>query len=113
VSSRSWKQRVQDILDAIAMIQTRTAGLTFEEFSADKMLVESVLYQYIVLGEAARNVPEEIQGQADDVPWRLMGDMRNVIAHEYFQVQLQTVWHGVQEELPLLVEPLQRLLAEG
>jgi len=61
VSSRGWQLRVQDILQAISSIQQRTAGITFEEFAADEMLFDSILYKFVVIGEAARNVPPEIQ----------------------------------------------------
>ncbi len=114
MSFRSWQLRVQDILNAIVSIQQRTAGITFEELAADEMLFESILYKFIVIGEAARNVPPEIQSRAPEIPWRLMGDMRNVVTHEYFQVKLRIVWEGIQNELPPLVEPLQNLLkSEG
>jgi uncharacterized protein with HEPN domain len=110
VSSRSWQLRVQDILNAIFSIQQRTTGITLEEFAADEMLFESILYKFIVIGEAARNVPPEIQARAPEIPWRLMSDMRNVITHQYFRVKLRIVWDGIQNELPPLVEPLQNLL---
>jgi len=110
VSSRSWQLRVQDILNAISTIQQRTDGLTFEEFRANEMLVESILYRYIVIGEAAANIPAEIQMRSPEVPWRLMSDMRNIMAHEYFQVNLQIVWGTIQHNLPPLVEPLRNLL---
>ncbi|NEZ56264.1 HepT-like ribonuclease domain-containing protein [Adonisia turfae] len=110
MSSRTWKLRVRDILIAIESIRQRTSGLTYEAFSKNETLVDSILYKYVVIGEAARQIPEEIQDRAPDVPWRLMNDIRNVIAHEYFQVRLDIVWQGIHEELPLLVEPLQRLL---
>jgi uncharacterized protein with HEPN domain len=111
VFSRGWQLRVQDILQAISSIQQRTAGITFEEFSTDEMLFDSILYKFVVIGEAARNVPPDIQNRNPDIPWRLMSDMRNVITHEYFQIKLRIVWDGIQMELPPLVEPLQRLLA--
>ena len=110
MSSRSWQLRVQDILNAIFSIQQRTAGITLEEFAADEMLFESILYKFIVIGEAARNVPPEIQALAPKIPWRLMGDIRNVVTNEYFQTKLRIVWDGIQNELPPLVEPLQNLL---
>lgn len=110
MSSRSWQLRVQDILNAISTIQQRTDGLTVEEFSANEMLVESVLYKYIVIGEAAANIPAEIQIRAPQVQWRLMSDMRNIMAHEYFQVNLNIVWGTIQNNLPQVVEPLRNLL---
>lgn len=106
MSSRSWQLRVQDILNAIFSIQQRTNGLTFEAFQSDEMLVESVLYKFIVIGEAAANIPTEIQVRNPEVPWRLMSDMRNIMAHEYFRVNLNIVWGTIQNNFPQLVEPL-------
>ncbi|GAB4382723.1 MAG: hypothetical protein Kow00121_43400 [Elainellaceae cyanobacterium] len=80
--SRAWHLRVQDILLAVAAIQRHTANLTFEEFVANEALVQAVLYNYIVIGEATRNIPPEIRTLAPEIPWRIMGDIRNVIVHE-------------------------------
>ena len=91
MSSRTWQLRIRDILGAIESIQQRTSGLTYEEFSKNETLVDSILYKYVVIGEAARQIPEEIQTSTTNVPWRLMNDIRNVIAHEYFQVRLDIV----------------------
>lgn len=110
MSSRNWQLRVQDILNAIYRIQERTAGITLDELAGDEVLFESILYKFMIIGEAARNVPPEIQNLVPEIPWRLMNDMRNVVTHEYFQVKLRIVWDGIQHELPPLVEPLQNLL---
>ncbi|MBE9068872.1 DUF86 domain-containing protein [Leptolyngbya cf. ectocarpi LEGE 11479] len=85
MSSRTWKRRVQDILYAIESILSRTAGLSYDQFIADETLVDSILYKYVVIGEAARAVPEDIQKKAPEIPWQLMNDIRNVIAHEFFR----------------------------
>jgi len=74
------------------------------------MLVESVLYKYIVIGEAAANIPAEIQLRVPQVQWRLMSDMRNIMAHEYFHVNLKIVLGTIQNNLPPVVEPLINLL---
>jgi uncharacterized protein with HEPN domain len=74
------------------------------------MLVESVLYKYIVIGEAAANIPVEIQLRVPQVQWRLMSDMRNIMAHEYFHVNLKIVLGTIQNNLPPVVEPLINLL---
>lgn len=111
MSSRTWLQRVQDILDAIESIQACVSDKTFGEFSADTVLVKAVLYDFIVIGEAAIAIPPEVRAQSPALPWRLMGDMRNVMAHEYFRVEPQIVWDTIHNNLPDLVEPLQQLLA--
>ena len=96
---------------AIAAIQRRTESMTRAEFESNETIVRAVLFDFIVIGEATRNIPVAIQQRAPEIPLRQMGDMRNLIAHEYFQVDPQIVWDGIQNDLPLLVAPLQRLLA--
>jgi uncharacterized protein with HEPN domain len=92
VPSRDWRFRIQDIVLSISEIKQRTRGVTFEEFTKNQTLVKAVLYDFVVIGEATRNVPNDIQLRYPLIPWRLMGGMRNVVTHEYFQVDLSRVW---------------------
>lgn len=108
--SRDWKQRIQDIIQSVSEIQRSTIDMTFTEFQADDTIRKSVLYDLMIIGEAAINVPYEIKSRYPNIPWRLMGDMRNVIAHEYFQVKLDKVWETIQNDIPLLLPQLQDLL---
>lgn len=108
--SRDWRLRTQDILTAIAAIQRRTAGMTWAEFESDETILRAVLFDFIVIGEATRNIPISIQNLVPQLPWRQMGDMRNLIAHESFQVDPQIVWDGIQNALSPLIAPLQQLL---
>lgn len=110
MSSRGWMLRVQDILNAIDVIQQRLQGLNLETFASNEIVVESVLYKFIVIGEASANIPNEIKVLAPELPWRQMSDMRNIMAHEYFQVKVEIVWETARENLPPLVEPLKGLL---
>lgn len=110
MSSRGWQLRMQDIIDAIDSIERRTAEMTYEKFAANETVVKSVLYDFIIIGEASRNIPAEIQSRYSQIPWRLMSDMRNVIAHEYFQVNLILTWRTIQNNLPSLKLQLLKLL---
>ncbi len=113
MSSRSWQERIEDILNSIAAIQSRTCDLSFAKFKQNETVVKAVLFDFIIIGEATRNIPLEIQTMAPNIPWRLMGDLRNVMTHEYFQVDLQVVWDGIQGDLPPIVEPLKLLRKEA
>ena len=110
MSSRGWSLRVQDILKAINSIQQCTTDMTRADFEVNEMAVQAVLYNLIVIGEAAVNIPIDIKERLPEIPWRLMSDMRNLIAHEYFRVDSEIVWDTVQNNLPRLIEPLQKLL---
>ncbi|MFM6206258.1 MAG: DUF86 domain-containing protein [Planktothrix sp.] len=111
--SREWSMRIQDILEAIARIQKTTEGMSFSDFQkTEEIILQGILYNFIVIGEAAVNIPITIQSRSSQIPWRLMGDMRNVIAHEYFQVNQRLVWNTIQNHLPALVPLLEELLEE-
>lgn len=108
--SREWWLRVQDILAAINSIYHYTQALTFEEFQADTRTLQAVLYNFIIIGEAVRSIPAEIQSCYSEIPWREIGDVRNIAAHEYFQVRLIILWDTIQDDLPTLAIRLQELL---
>jgi uncharacterized protein with HEPN domain len=108
--SRDWRLRLQDILESISEIEQRTKAMTFEEFAKNQTNIKAVLYDFIIIGEATRNVPKEIQSRYPLIPWRLMAGMRNVATHEYFQVNLSRVLATIQEDLPTLVPQLQEVL---
>lgn len=65
---------------------------------------------FIIIGEAANHVPDDVQARHLDVPWRLMKAMRNRLVHVYFDADPQIVWETVTNDLPSLLSPLQRLL---
>ena len=111
--SREWPLRVQDILDAITRIQRSTVGMSFEDFRGiEEIILQGILYNFIIIGEASVNVDDGIKSRYPQIPWRLMGDMRNVMAHEYFQVNQRLVWNTIQNHLPPLVPLLEELLAQ-
>jgi len=113
MSLRLWEHRVVDILEAIRKIQTYVEGVTFGDFQSDPKTVDAVIRNFIVIGEAARSVPKEITDKHPRVPWRLMGDMRNFALHEYWGVELQTIWETIKKDLPPLIPLLGNVLKEG
>ena len=110
--SRLWRFRLQDILEAIARIQSYTRGLTFDQFQLDRMTVDAVERNFIIIGEASRHVPDEVTGRYPSVLWRDMRDMRNVVVHGYWGVDLERVWDAIQQDLPPLVPLLQAVLQQ-
>ena len=110
MSSRDWQLRIQDILKAIDSIQKRTEGMSFEKFVENETVIKAVLYDFIVIGEAASNIPPEVKENSSNIPWRQMSAMRNIVAHEYFQVSLKITWETIQNNLPSLIVSLEKLL---
>jgi uncharacterized protein with HEPN domain len=110
VQHSEWQLRIQDMLDAIAEIQSFTAGLDLETFRQDRKTVRAVAYNFMILGEAARHVPRDVLARHPHVPWAQIRGIRNVVAHEYRRVDVDVVWQTLQSNLPPLVPLLQQML---
>ena len=84
--------------------------MTQEQFTQDEKTVDAVVRNFTVIGEAANNVPEDIQLKYPQVPWADIIGMRNFFVHEYFGVSNEVLWTTIQEDLPALVPLLGALL---
>ena len=107
-----WRMRVQDILDALERISAYTRDMDADRFRADDRTVEAVCFAFIVIGEAAGHVPEEVRQRALAVPWTKMRGMRNIAAHEYFGIDRQLLWETARHDVAALVGPLRELLGD-
>lgn len=110
MSPRGWQDRVQDILEAISEIQSFTRDMDYEAFKEDDKSIRAVEMNFIIIGEAASKIPDEIEEKYPDIPWALMRAMRNRIVHVYFNVDEKLMWDTVQNDLPPLVAELEKLL---
>ena len=104
--SRSWEFRIDDIIEAIDKIERYTHGIDFASWQNDEKTVDAVIRNLEVIGEASSHLPPEIQEQFKDVPWGMMKGIRNILAHEYFGIDLEIVWKTVTEDLPVLKKQL-------
>lgn len=107
--NRGWRFRIENIVGAIEDINRLTEGLTYQNFSENTTILKAILYDMAVIGEAARHVPDDIITGYPEVAWREMSDMRNVVIHDYFGVDLQIIWETIQHDLPPLLPVLKRL----
>lgn len=109
---RTWPERVQDIIDAAERVLDLTRGADFDAFVSDRTMRDAALYNIVIVGEAARYVPAEVQARHPDVDWKGLKDMRNWVAHVYHAVSHRRVWKTITNEFPVLVARLRRLLQD-
>jgi len=110
VTSRPWRMRVQDILDAIEAIQSHTAGLTKADFLSSKLVTDAVERNFAVIGEAMIYVPEEVRDRHPEVAWREMRKMRNLVTQVYHAVDQRIVWTTIRQDLQPTADQLRKLL---
>jgi uncharacterized protein with HEPN domain len=98
-----------DILEAARPAVIYVKGISREAFLRNTQLQDSVIRRIEIIGEAARRVSEETRKVFSDIPWTEMTGMRNLMIHDYNDVDLEVVWETVQLDLPsliALIEPL-------
>lgn len=108
--SRDWQNRVRDVLASIAEIREFTNEITFDEFQDDRKTIRAVLYNLAIIGESVRGIPSELEVLHPEIPWNDVRGMRNVVIHEYFQVNLSIIWQTIQEDLVSLEVSLRQLI---
>lgn len=91
---------LDDILFSIGLIEQYIEGLSFSTFESSYDMQDKVLRRLEIVAEAAKKLPEEIRTQNADIPWKSIIGLRNIITHEYDEVNLEEVWTIVTEHLP-------------
>jgi len=105
--------RVRHILDAARQAVILVAGRSRPDLDADIMLNLSLVRLLEIIGEAARGVTETFRDANPDVAWHKMAGMRNRLVHAYFDVNLDMVWRTVTQDLPPLIEKLERVIEQA
>ncbi len=110
MSPRTWRERFDDILTCARNIESFTAGMSFDAFLDDPRTIRAVAFEFTTMGEAARAIPVEIQEKYSEIPWGKMQGIRNVLVHEYFRLDEEILWNARQNDIPLLIAALEKLV---
>ena len=102
---------VADILDAAKAARRFTSGVSREDFKSNEEKYEAVNRKFEIMGEAARRLSPEALKTFPEIPWKLITAMRNILIHDYDDVDLDIVWDTVQRDLPPLITRLEAYLA--
>ena len=97
-------KRLADILQAIDNIVKYIGDTSMEEFIADGMCYHAVVYNLMIIGEAANMPTFDFREEHPKTPWKEITGMRNFLVHDYHHVEEDIVWKAIQEDLPPLRE---------
>jgi len=104
---RDYHLYLKDILSAMDSIEAFVEGMSFEEFRADDKTASAVIRKFEIIGEATKNIPDEIRQQYPTVPWKEMAGMRDRLIHFYFGMDYKLVWTTIKERLPQVKPEIQ------
>ena len=83
--------------------------MVFDDFQEHEKSIDDIIRNFIVIGEAADQVADDISAKLN-IPWWVMGDMRNFAVHEYWGVEIRTIWKTIQDDLTPLIPDLNQVI---
>ena len=110
---RGYTLYLKDILAAIESIESFIAGMDLEAFQMDDKTTSAVMRKLEIIGEAVKQIPDEVRQKHSQVPWKEMAGMRDKLIHFYFGVDYQLVWKTVTERLPQVKQDIQNVLRKA
>ena len=108
---------LEDMLQSMDRIEEYLSSFDFKKFKQTYLVVDAIIRNFEIIGEASKNIPAYIQQKYPEIPWKKMYGLRNLIAHEYFGIDYEMIWEIAKRNLPQnridLIEIIKKEKAQG
>jgi uncharacterized protein with HEPN domain len=84
----------------------------FEEFKNNKLYQDAIIRKLEIIGEASKNISEELKNKYPEIPWKEMKALRNVIVHEYFGINYAIIWEVLTKRIPILHNQIKEIIKD-
>jgi uncharacterized protein with HEPN domain len=112
MTNRDIKLYLKDILEAMETVEKFVEDMNFEQFKNNDLVSSAVIRKFEIIGEATRNIPQEIKKKYPDIPWKTMVGFRDKLIHFYFGIKYDIVWETIKSKLPELKEKIKKILEQ-
>jgi len=107
------KHFLEHILEAINLIEEYIKDKEKSDFLKSKQLQDSVIRRIEIIGEAIKNIPSDFKGSHENIPWKEIIGMRDILIHQYFGVDLELTWQVIVVDLPKLKKSIISIINES
>jgi uncharacterized protein with HEPN domain len=85
---------LEDIIESLSKINRYIEGLEYSDLAKDEKTIDALIRNLEVIGEAVKNIPDTIREKYPEVEWKEAAALRDVLIHDYFGVDLESLWEG-------------------
>ena len=107
---RSQLLYLNDISEAAGNIRLYVGDLTFEKFKNDRMRVDAVVRNFEIIGEAVKNLSDDVKAQFPSTDWRAVAGFRDTLIHGYFGIDLEILWDIIVHKIPVLQKEIAAII---
>ncbi len=108
---RDYKVYFKDILEAINKIERYTKDVKYEDFKNNDLIQDGVIRNLEIIGEAVKNVPQDIKRNYPEIEWRKIAGLRDILIHAYFGIDIEIIWDIVENKVPELKRIIEKILS--
>lgn len=109
---RNYSLYLSDLVEAMEAIEKFVEGMDLEGFKKNDMVSSALTRKFEVVGEAAKNIPEEIRNRYLQVPRKEMAGMRDRLIHFYFGINFDLVWHTIKDVIPQVKPVIHKIIED-